>query len=65
MKDEDYVSMKKISFTSSYHAHLFMKYYHQRVQQMENEYKYKIVEGKAGYLNIFLNEEHISSLFLN
>ena len=57
--------MKKISFTSSYHAHLFMKYYHQRVQQMENEYKYKIVEGKAGNLNIFLNEEHISSLFIN
>ncbi len=38
--------MKKIRFNSAYHATLFLKYYQDRIRQLENEYRYTITNGR-------------------
>lgn len=58
--------MKKMKFNSAYHVTLFMKYYEDRIKQLENEYKYTLVSGKEGHLHVYLNDdESISSMFIN
>lgn len=58
--------MKKIRFNSAYHATLFLKYYQDRIRQLENEYRYTITNGREGYLYVYLNDDDIiSSMFIN
>jgi hypothetical protein len=58
--------MKKIRFNSAYHATLFLKYYQERIRQLENEYRYTITNAREGYLYVYLNEDDtISSMFIN
>jgi len=66
VKNEEFQSMKKVKFNSSYHVTLFIKYYQERIKQLENEYQYTITSGREGYLYVYLNDdENISSMFIN
>lgn len=58
--------MKKMKFNSAYHVTLFMKYYEDRIKQMENEYRYTLVNGVEGNLHVYLNDDdEVSSMFIN
>jgi len=66
VKNEEFSSMKKVRFNSSYHVTLFLKYYQDRIKQIENEYRYTITSGREAYLYVYLNnDENISSMFIN
>jgi hypothetical protein len=64
-KNEEFTTMKKIRFNSAYHVTLFLKYYENKIKQLENEYGYTITNGREGFLYVYLNEENISSMFVN
>lgn len=60
------MTMKKMKFNSAYHVTLFMKYYEDRIKQLENEYRYTLVSGIEGHLHVYLNnDDNISSMFIN
>ncbi len=58
--------MKRIRFNSAYHVTLFVKYFEDRIKQLENEYSYTLTSGKDGYFHVYLdNDDNVSSMFLN
>ena len=43
-----------------------MKYYDDRIKQLENEYRYTLVSGVDSHLHVYLNDDDsISSMFIN